>query len=207
MILTADSFQWIHEQPDNSLPSVILSFPDYYEVKDSLEDLAHYKRWVLEFIETLFRKVQRDQYVIFIQTDTRINGIWLDKSHLIQSASNVPPLLFHKIIVKSMRPHIQRPTYSHILCFSPENHSGGGRCIFEDVIDRGDVLWRNGTSIEALGKLLRFLHQRGIRKILDPFCGHGTIAMVAREYGIQCDCIDIDPHMIEITTKNLQSPQ
>ena len=47
MILQADSFQWIHEQRDDSLPSMFIGFPDYYEVKDSLEDLEHYKRWIL----------------------------------------------------------------------------------------------------------------------------------------------------------------
>lgn len=201
--ITADSRVWLREQLDASLPSIVTGIPDMDEV--NMTDVDSYCAFVQEIAWLCFQKVLPNGYVIFIQTDRKVGGKWLDKAFLIQNVTSAPKLLFHKIIVRSFGTQIQRPAFSHILCFSHSNGTGGGRFSFPDVIQKGQVLWNNGTSIEALEHIMQFLKGRGIESILDPFCGHGTIAIVAKRYGIECQCIDIDPSMIQRTQENLNA--
>src|SRR5271154_3072144 len=118
-IICDDALKWLKKQPDHSLGNIVTGLPDMEETKYGMIEYLEFFR---EACKLIFKKVKQDGYCLFMQTDRKIAGVWLDKAFIIQqmaSQTNIS-LKWHKIIL--LRPigstHIQRPCYSHYLCFS-----------------------------------------------------------------------------------------
>ena len=64
-------------------------------------------------------------------------------------------------------------------------------------------------GVDAVAKALDFLRRKGIRSIVDPFCGQGTVLVVAKKlYPSDFDNIiglDIDPEQVQQTKKHLRN--
>lgn len=200
-ILHTDSIKYLQNKDNHSLPSIITGIPDMDEVNMN-ED--KYIDWLQKVSDIIFKKVKKDEYCIFIQTDRKVNGQWIDKSYYINKIAkeNGIKLLWHKIVI--YRPvnsiHLQRPTYGHMLCFSYENGPGKQ---FPDVIEGGKKLYKNGTSIEPLHYIMKLCNEKGIKVIIDPFAGYGTISYIAKQYNISSLAIDIDKDCIQKMEDNL----
>jgi hypothetical protein len=199
-ILNTDSIKYLENKKDHSLPTIITGIPDMDEVNKGVDE---YIEWFENVCDIIFRKVKKTEYCIFIQTDRKVNGKWIDKSYHIQKIAekNRIPLLWHKIIL--YRPvnsiHLQRPTYGHMLCFSYE--CGPGKQ-FADVIEGNEKLYKNGTSIQPLNNVMNFCNEKGVKVIIDPFAGYGTISVMAKKYNISSLAIDIDKLCVVEIKKN-----
>lgn len=190
--LNEDSIEWLKTQRDNSLSTIITSIPELSEVTDYIDDTPEdYKTFLHEIVLLLAQKVRDDEFIIFIQTDRRKNGIWIDKAFEIQSimkSCNIP-LRFHKVTINKEGIDLYRVGYSHILGFS-KIRTYNKR--FPDVFRSGLRLWPNATPLVPLISIMEFLQKCKINHIIDPFAGYGTIGLVANIYGIHSWNIEIN---------------
>ena len=102
---------------------LITSLPDVEELQaDGIRAREHYQQWFVDTAAQIMHKVQPDAYAIFYQSDAKVNGVWVDKGHLLCRAAERAGLylLWHKIacITPPGKAKMGRPSYSHMLCFS-----------------------------------------------------------------------------------------
>lgn len=208
-ILNADTVKWLDSQANNSLPNVLSGIPDMTEINYNV--IEDYVKWCRRLLTTLFKKTNPYCYVILIQTDRKIDGMWLDKSTMINNIATDAGwnLLWHKIVLN--RPvesaNLHRPTYSHMLCYGVHSAPGNG---LPDVIEGSERLYNNGSSINAVKLALTFLSQKqhiwskynkkSHWDIVDPFLGRGTVMFYAvRDHGFRVLGIDIDPDQVKFS--------
>ena len=197
-LITADSLVWLATQ--KSLSNVITGIPDLDETPFSLEEyLVFFKK----IVALIFKKLDKDGYAIFVQTDRKYNKTWLDKSAIITEISKKCGLkvIWHKIVLNRMPGKIDlyRPTYSHMLCYSYNGTTGAAFC---DVLPISRRLYKNGTPLLPATLSVEFVKRYNPNTaIIDPFVGRGTITAVAVHYGIDSIGIDIDPTQIEHAEK------
>jgi hypothetical protein len=198
-IICDDALKWLKKQRDSSLNTIVTGIPDLDELveldyqRNNKED---YIRFFENTVELVLNKINPDEYAIFMQTDRKMNGEWIDKSHItISKAQEMGyKLLWHKIIVNREGTYIQRPTYTHLLCFSRNNGPGEA---FPDVLSCGQHLYKNGSPPNAICYVMEFLKKKGVENIVDPFAGRGTIPFIASVFNINSLGIDIDPKQCE----------
>lgn len=200
LILCKDSLNYLAEQDDHSLPTVVTGIPDFAET--CYKTIKEYTDFIEEFCSLIFRKTKKNKYVLFQFMDRKHRGRWISKQyHIIKSAMEKKcPLRFHKIILvrEVGKRHLQRPTYQHFLCFSSQQ--GPGQCT-ADVIDgiKRDG-YCNGHTIRGIEEALDFLDKYDRDKfILDPFCGRGSVLKRAKLRGYKVIGIDIDPKQVQAT--------
>ena len=131
--------------------------------------------------------------VICYQTDRRHNGTWLSKPNLILKHIEGRPheLRWHRIVLR--RPvgsvDLYRPTYSHLIALSTA--PPGER--LPDVIQGGRPVYENGLPMLAASQAITWAVAHGHDCIVDPFCGRGTIPVMAEHLGVESIGVDIDP--------------
>lgn len=196
-IICNDAFKWLNKQKNNSLPTIVTGIPDLDELEDlnllekNKNNRESYIRFFKNAVGLVLEKTNENQYAIFMQTDRKSNGEWIDKSYLTTLVAEELhyKLLWHKIIVNREGTYIQRPTYTHLLCYS--KNLGPGEA-FPDVLTCGQHLYKNGSPPNAICYVMDFLSKKKINKIIDPFSGRGTIPYIASLFNIDSLGIDID---------------
>lgn len=194
-IIVADSLEWLDKQ--SSIQTIVTSIPDLDETSFNKDNYINFFK---NAVKLLFEKVKPREYIVLMQTDRKINGEWIDKSYLVNDVASdcKIKLLWHKIIKNRDGTFIQRPTYTHLLAYSKYGTPGKA---FPDVLSSGQHLYNNGSSPNATCYVMRFLQDKGIYEILDPFCGMGTIPFIASLFKINSIGIDIDPKQCEYAKK------
>ncbi len=197
-----DAIEWLNNQIDNSLSTVITGLPDLSEITDYVSDMEGYKSFLNHIVTLIGNKVRDDQYIIFIQTDRRHNGVWIDKSfEIMKTMESIGiPLRFHKIVCSSKTLDLYRVCYSHILCFSKTRKYS---IPFRDIIPASYKTWANAVSITVLVELGKFLNKQGVTHIIDPFAGYGTIGLVMRFLNIHSWNIELDIDTYERMEQNI----
>ena len=211
-IICADSLKWLEEKEDNSLGSFLTGIPDMNEVQMELDD---YIKFLRKCATLIFQKMSKKGYAIFIQTDRKTDGIWVDKSfHLSHIAYELGiNLMWHKIVLQRevSKIHLQRPTFSHMLCYSYTTNPS--KC-FADVLPIGKKEYENSTPSTASDASIEFLLNMNYTKwnslIIDPFVGRGTIPLSLIKLNkdkkdIKFIGIDIDQKQCDICNNNLLS--
>lgn len=202
-VVCADALPWIRDVGTFSSDSMILtSLPDVSEV--------------VEFA------LPSGGVAVFYQTDIRLAGIGqVSKSYLVlHAASQVSGvrLKWHKIVHFGT---VDQPTwnaiqFTHLLCFARSLGLPrvGVTTETDPVVDLGstlpDILERGSKppglrkgaccmGIHATASVLKWVVRRlpGVRKVIDPFCGAGTVLAIANEYGLDALGIDISPKRIK----------
>lgn len=205
--ILGDSYKILNsgELKDRKFDSIVTGIPDMDEIKTLSRSKKRYVEWVIKILQLLFDKVSEKGYLIFLVTDRKKNGEWIQKSNLISScaAESGFRCMWHKIMLyrDPGKIHLQRPTYGHILCFSLRGTPGKS---FPDVIFADHRIYKNGTPIQPLEHICRFLQEKAIDHILDPFAGMGTIAMVCNKYHISSTNIEINRNVYKKLVKNIQ---
>ncbi|MGI8477607.1 MAG: DNA methyltransferase [Thermomicrobiales bacterium] len=75
--------------------------------------------------------------------------------------------------------------------------TAGSRLTFKANRDLGRHGWLRLTPAYSVHLVARYAAALGpADRVLDPFCGTGTTALVCRERGIYCDTVDINPFLI-----------
>lgn len=204
-IICADAFDWLKEQPDYSLDTIVTGIPDLDEL-EGLNDTSNkitkeqYISFFKDAVELVLKKIRPDEYAILMQTDRKWKGEWVDKSFLANTVAQKmnAKLLWHKIIKNRDGVYLQRPTYTHLMAFSREGTPGEA---FPDIVSCGQHLYKNGTSPNATCYVMNLLNKKGIENIIDPFVGRGTIPFIAQLFKIKCLGIDIDPEQCDYARK------
>lgn len=208
-IICQDAIKWLKKQPEHSLENIITGIPDMEETGFNYKD---YYDFFLEASKLCLTRTKKNGYTIFMNTDRKFQGQWLDKSHWFQTAiqelpmNSRPNLKWHKIIL--LRPpnstHIQRPTYQHYLCFSYEKGPGEAT---PDVINCGTKLYKNASCPIPTQHSLEFLkrYSNHQNQIVDPFVGRGTTLIEAKKMGfINGIGVDLDPKQCKKTRQALE---
>ncbi len=179
-IFCQDAVAWLAAQKDHSLGNVITGIPDLDETP---YNETQYVGFLSKVALQIFKKVKKDGYCIFMNTDRKFEKKWIDKAFLIQEMAKKAgiSLRWHKIIL--LRPvnsaHLQRPTYQHFLCFS--YNSGPGEAT-ADTIFCGQKSYKNASCPVGIEHSLNFLKRYSpYQFIVDPFVGRGTVLKMAKD--------------------------
>ena len=196
-----DALTWLRDEGPLHGASVITSLPDISEFpKLSLDE---WKNWFIETAALILTSCSDDGVVIFFQSDIRVEGTWIDKGTLCQRAAEKTGhgLLWKRIICRAPPGQITfgRPSYSQLLCFSKNvrDHDApsgrGSRIARADVVpDPGDYVWARGMASEACRLACQYiLDHTSTRKIVNPFCGQGTVLAAANRLGLDAVGIEL----------------
>lgn len=190
-VFCADARAWLVENPAPQNASVVTSLPDVSEIG---RPFGFWREWFGAAARQLLEWIPEDGNAIFFQSDIRHEGAWIDKGHLVQRAADEVgiPMAWHKIVCRHP-PGTTLPgraSYSHMMCFS---RTPTGKRPGPDVIDNGAMLWNRGMGVNACRVALRYLAESTpTRVVVDPYCGRGTVLVVAEELGLEAIGVELN---------------
>jgi hypothetical protein len=190
----ADGLAWLREHRSQPHTSVVTSLPDISELSLGFEA---WQAWFTDAAALVLRWLPEGSVGIFYQSDILHAGVWVDKAYLVLRAAEAAgtPLVWHKIVCRTPpgEARFGRASYSHLLCFRrgplpPQRHA------YPDVLgSAGDKTWTRGMGIAACELACRYLQQDTLTsRVLDPFCGHGSVLAVARRMGFEVQGIELN---------------
>lgn len=194
--LCMDAEKWLAKNKD--VGAVFASLPD--EIETSLSPQA-WSEWFVDTIAACIAAASPEAPAIFYQTDRKVGGALCSKAELIFAAVRKAGanILWHKIVLRRDVGGIDlyRPTYCHLIAVSVKGKSGAAT---PDVINGGGVVYQNGTRINAAIVAAKF-SGRVTNRLVDPFCGRGTVPVIASHYGMDALGIDNDPKQLEYAAR------
>ncbi len=189
-----DAIKWLESTPKMSGCSIVTSLPDISEFpKLRLED---WKTWFINTAALVLSRCSDDGVAIFYQSDIKVNGVWVDKSFLVQKAAEQRghELISHKIVcrVPAGTSTRGRPSYSHLICFSKNIRTDIEKSTVDVLTAAGPVTWTRGMGVEACRFACQFIldHTKS-HTVVDPFCGHGSVLAVANNMGLNAIGVEI----------------
>ena len=197
-----DALTWLETAPMLEECSLVASMPDISEFHGL--SLDAWKEWFFKTASLILSKTPDDGVTIFYQSDIKVDGVWIDKSYICQSAAEAlgHKLLWHKIIcrVQPGKVTFGRPSYSHVLCFSKNfriHDLGNSTADVIPVI--GEKTWERGMGLEACLLIGKFIKEQVKSKTLvNPFCGQGAMLAVANKLGLSAVGIERSPKRAEL---------
>ncbi len=192
----ADALVWLREQPLAEDAAVFTSLPDVVEFNH--RDSARWRAWFVAAAEQVLRCTPATSAAIFYQTDTKRDGAWVDKSHLVQCAADAAgvPLLWHKVVCRAPAgtATFGRPGYAHLLCFAAQRRDAIERATPDVLPEAGRMTWARAMGLAAAHTAVLWLRDHaGARTIVDPFCGVGTALAVANHHGLAAIGVERNP--------------
>jgi hypothetical protein len=171
---------------------VVTSLPDVSEVGLSL---PAWRQWFLEAVAQVTVAVPADSVAIFFQSDIKRDGAWVDKGALVVRAAEDAGarVLFHKIVCRRQPglPTLGRPGYTHLIAVSRGLRCPDALGIPDIIVDAGPSLWVRAMGIRAAAVAVRFAREHArAQRIVDPFCGVGTVLAVANALGLPAVGVD-----------------
>jgi hypothetical protein len=192
VVYCQDAIPWLEKQ--KGLGAIVTSIPEMDEMGMTLKDYLPFFRGAAR---RCLEAVKETGYCIFLQTDRKYKG-WIDKSYLITDEAEAlgMRLLWHKIAlrVEVGKADLYRPGYSHMLCYSKKGKIG---IPIADVVERGEVTYPNAFGINAVRHVVGYLKKQGVKSVVDPFVGSGTVVAVANAMGMDAVGVDIDKKQCE----------
>jgi hypothetical protein len=188
-----DAIEWLRENAPLAGASVVTSLPDLSELPTL--GFSGWIRWFEEAVELTLRSVPDEGVAIFFQSDIRHDGRWVDKGTLCARAAERAGmhLLFHHIVCRKPpgTASFGRASYAHLLGFSRRLLPPARHPSVHVLPDGGPVAGRKAMGLHACQQACRFiLEQTPTRRVVDPFCGWGTVLAVANALGL--DAIGVD---------------
>lgn len=185
----ADAFDWLTDHRGEG--AVVASPPDANELD---QDLGTYRGWLHRAAASCFAASAGP--TVFTVTDRLGGGQWLSKPHLLMEAA-MEPLLWHKIALRRGpgKTDLHRPTYTHVLAFGP----GRPGTRTPDVFERGQTRWANGAGANVAALIADYLKGAGAKRVLNPFCGSGTLMLAAAAAGLPVLGCDLDGDLLDQT--------
>lgn len=169
--------------------SILTSLPD---VSETGMAFPRWRDWFVEASARVLATLPPDGLAVFVQTDLRRDGAWIDKSALVAAgAARVDAQLLCKKIV-CRRPPGSRSSAG--ASFSSMLVYGRGMVldpalpdVIPDVIaDPGPPTWVRGLGRDACAHAVRFLlrYAPTTTTLVDPFCGEGMTLAVGNALGM-----------------------
>jgi len=192
----ADALQWLAA---NALPagaSVVTSLPDASEFGH--RDVAKWRPWFVAAAASVLRAVPANGAAVFFQTDVKRDGVWIDKSFLVQQAAAEVgvPLVWHKVVCRAPAGQATggRPGYAHLLCFAREVRERDGAASADVLPELGAMTWSRAMGVAAAKFAVGWLREHARATcIVAPFCGVGTVLAVANAMGLDAIGIERNP--------------
>jgi hypothetical protein len=179
-----DGVAWLEGATLGETDAIVTSLPDHSEVPALGFD--GWRRW---FTDTAALCCARAPVAVFYQTDVKHEGAWVDKAHLVHSGADRSGsrLLWHKIAcrVPPGTTTFGRPAYAHVLCFARGLSLSPGHSTADVFPELGEMTWARAMGVAICHAVARFLVERtAARRVIDPFCGVGTMLAVANAHGL-----------------------
>jgi hypothetical protein len=189
LVIQAEALEWLAAHPAEPTDAVVTSLPDVSELPELGPGLDGWKSWFVDAAARVLCWTAPGLPTLFFQSDVRHQGAWVDKAYLVQRAAELTgaSLVFHKIVCRHAPGTLTqgRASYSHLLAFTrgaplvPKKPSA-------DVLpDAGEMPWSRAMGTRACEAACRFiLDETAARRVVDPFCGKGTVLAVANALGL-----------------------
>jgi hypothetical protein len=173
---------------------VVTSLPDISGMQGL--DLAGWRAWFIEAARLCLLATPDAGVTIFYQTDIKVDGTWMDKSYLCHRAAEEAgsSLLWHKIFARGGidKPAFGRPGYTHLLCYSRGVRDQIKLSTPDVFSTQGEMTWSRAMGLNACELACRYVQTHTTtRRILDPFCGHGSVLAVANRRGLDALGVEI----------------
>ncbi len=184
---------WLAARPSFDGCSFITSLPD---VSETPLLLLEWKRWFVGAAEAILKRCPDDGVAMFYQTDIKVDGTWVDKGYLCHQAAEAAGsrLLWHKIVCRK-EPGVAtfgRPSYAHLLCYSRGLRPDPSRATADVLPRTGEMTWSRAMGVDVCRFAARFVRQHtSSRKVVDPFCGYGTVLAAANELGLDAEGVEL----------------
>lgn len=194
-VVQADALAWLASHHATPTDAVITSLPDVSELP-GLGGVDAWKRWFVETAAQVLTWPHPGMPVLFFQSDVRHQGVWLDKAYLVHKAAEQAGALavFHKIVCRKPPGTLTqgRASYSHLLAFTMQQQLIPRRPSADVLPDAGEMPWSRAMGTRACAAACRFLLQEtAARRVVDPFCGKGTVLAVANALGLDALGIEL----------------
>lgn len=193
-VIQAEALGWLQTHPATELDAVVTSLPDVSEMTG--QDLGSWREWFIATVRLILNWIPEQGVAVFFQSDIRRGAHWVDKSYLVNRAGELEgaTLLWHKIVCR--RPAgvvaVGRPSYSHMLCLTRHPRGLPIRPGPDVLPDAGYMPWSRAMGVEACRVACQFLlDETPCRRVVDPFCGQGTVLAVANALGLEALGIDL----------------
>jgi hypothetical protein len=172
--------------------AIITSLPDHSELPALGVD--GWKRWFVDAATAVCNAVADDAVAIFYQTDVKHDGRWIDKAHLVLCGADAAGshALWHKVVCRVPPGTITfgRPAYAHVVCTSRARRLMPGDSTADVLPELGAMSWSRAMGSAACAATVRFAAALGMRTIVDPFCGLGSVLAAANAAGL--DAIGVE---------------
>jgi hypothetical protein len=189
-----DALGWLERHSPLAGCSLITSLPDVSGMPAL--GLAGWRAWFVAAAERVIDATPDDGVSIFYQTDIKWEGTWVDKSHLCHTAAEHrgSALLWHRIVCRKPpgRNNFGRPAYTHLLCYSRGVRDRGARAYPDVLPSTGAMTWSQAMGVDACRLACEYvLSHTSTRRIVDPFCGIGSVLAVANALGLDAVGVEI----------------
>lgn len=190
LVIQAEALAWLAEYPAAATDAVVTSLPDVSELPALGPGLEGWKRWFVDAAARVMAWPAPGMPALFYQSDIRHHGAWIDKAFLVQLAAEHAgaSLIFHKIVCRHPPGTLTqgRPSYSHLLAFQRGGPALVPKKPSADVLpEAGEMSWSRAMGERACEAACRFLlDETPARRVVDPFCGKGSVLAVANRLGL-----------------------
>jgi hypothetical protein len=199
-VIAGDGVAWLRGATLGREASIVTSLPDSSEVPGMGFD--GWRRWFVETSALICSRLHDDGVAVFYQTDVKLHGTWVDKGFLVSWGAEQAgsACLWHKVTCRAPAGTVTfgRPAYAHLLCFSRKLRLEKAQS-FADVLPRlGEMTWARAMGLEACEAIARFLVKHTpTKRVIDPFCGVGTMLAVANENGFDALGVELSAKRAE----------
>ena len=194
----AETSAWLDAQSDVDRRgwSVVSSIPDISETGTSV---PVWERFFQSMAQRLMALVEDDGLMAVFQTDTRGEGLCVDKGAMITAgvAASGGRVVMRKIICR--RPpgtcSTRRAAYTNLLVYKKTPLDPSLPDTVPDVIaDGGAITWTRGVGVHAARAACDVVRRYAptTHTIVDPLCGEGMILAVANDVGFHA--IGVERH-------------
>ncbi len=188
-VYTEDAIAWLKAHAIDPKACFVASLPDVSEFPHFT--LMEWKEWFVDTASLILSRCADTAFTLFYQSDIKVEGAWVDKGFLCMKAAEKMQheLLFHKIICRAPVGTITfgRPAYSHLLCFSKSLRLTDLSQSTADVFNEpGEKTWARGMGIKTACAIAEFVaKQSDCTRIINPFCGEGSMLAAANHVGLE----------------------
>jgi hypothetical protein len=210
-VVQADALIWLRDNPAEPGDAVVTSLPDVSELPLLGPGLDGWKSWFIAAAAQVMAWPRPGMPALFFQSDVRHHGQWVDKSFLVQQAAERAGawLIFHKIVCRKAPGTLTqgRASYSHLLAFTVGEPLIPKKPSADVLPDAGDMPWSRAMGTRACEEACRFLlDETKTRRVVDPFCGKGTVLAVANALGIDALGVELSAKRCRAALKLSVSP-
>lgn len=180
----------------NRLPAdhaIVTSLPDHSELPAL--GVAGWRAWFIDTVTRACDAVADESVAVFYQTDVKHDGRWIDKGHLVMCGADAAGAhaLWHKIVCRVPPGNVTfgRPAYTHLICVSRARRLAPGAATADVLPALGAMSWSRAMGSAACDAAARFVAALGLRTIVDPFCGLGSILAAANAHGLDAVGVEL----------------